>query len=96
MPLNASIGLTNLSIHQSSYRETFTERALRVVRPQVNESMLDPEVYLQQASYADATLVDNTLLLNAWTGLAFDAEQKSSGSGALANQWTLKVSQINE
>ena len=47
VPLNASIGLTNLSIHQTSYQETFTERMLKVVRPQVNESMLDPEVYLQ-------------------------------------------------
>ena len=74
-----------MSIHQTSFLETYTERYLNVIRPQVNESMLDPDVYLQQASYADATVVDNTVLLKAWTGVTFDADDKSNNYSAIAD-----------
>ena len=38
---------TNYSVHSMSYMETFTERNLRVQRVRLNETRLDPAVYIQ-------------------------------------------------
>jgi len=61
------MSLTNYALHQSSFRETYTERALNVSRPQLNDTNLDPDVYLNEVSYLDVSrLKDNSILLKAW------------------------------
>ena len=43
--------MTNYALHQNSFQETYTERALNVSRPQLEDTALDPDVYLNEASY---------------------------------------------
>ena len=43
--------MTNYALHQSSFQETYTERVLNVSRPQVNDTGLDPDVYLNETNY---------------------------------------------
>ena len=47
-PVNLTQPMTNYALHQSSFRETFTERSLNVSRPQLIDTGLDPEFYLQE------------------------------------------------
>jgi len=59
--------LTNLGLHQASFTETFTERVLNVSRPHLNESALDPDIYLHEASYTQVSNIrDQSQLLRAW------------------------------
>ena len=59
--------LTNLSVHQASFMETYTERFLNVTRPQMHETCMDPDIYLHEGSYAEGTRFrDHSVLLRAW------------------------------
>ena len=70
-------GLTHLAMGLSSFIETYTERALNVNRPFLNETNLDPDYYLMPNSYVkgDATDKDNTILLKAWVGQENSTDQ---------------------
>ena len=50
-PTNMSFPMTNYAVHMSSFQETYTERFLSVTRPQVNDTGLDPSVYLNESNY---------------------------------------------
>ena len=64
--------MTNYALHQSSFQETYTERVLNVSRPQVNDTSLDPDVYLNETNYLTldqkaSSIKDNSfLLLQNW------------------------------
>ena len=59
--------MTNYSMHVSSFHDTFTERFLNVSRPQLNETNLDPEVYLnEEASWMEAASNNGSALRKAW------------------------------
>ena len=66
--------MTNYALHQSSFRETFTERSLNVSRPQLIDTGLDPEFYLQETGgFADVKDTNNfSAMMKVWT------ERKSS------------------
>ena len=69
-PANTNYPMTNYALHQSSFQETYTERVLNVSRPQLNETDLDPDVYLNEASYIieqrSHTNSNSYLLLQGW------------------------------
>ena len=71
-PTNMSYPMTNYALHQSSFQETYTERVLNVSRPQLVETGLDPEVYLNETNYliepkASSHAKDNSfVLLQNW------------------------------
>ena len=71
-PLNMSYPMTNYALHQSSFQETYTERVLNVSRPQLVDTGLDPEVYLNETNYlvepkASSQAKDNSfVLLQNW------------------------------
>ena len=44
--------MTNFGLHMNSFQETYTERALNVTRTQLNETGLDPEVYLNLPDFS--------------------------------------------
>jgi len=50
---------------------------LNVTRPQLNETNLDPDVYLQQTSYMEGSNRDNTALLKAWAEHPYDTDDVS-------------------
>lgn len=43
---NLNVPMTNFALHQSSFQDTYTERSLNVSRPQLNDTRLDPDIYL--------------------------------------------------
>ena len=47
---NLTQPMTNYALHQSSFRETYTERSLNVSRPQLIDTGLDPDFYLQETA----------------------------------------------
>ena len=74
--------MTNYALHQSSFQETYTERVLNVSRPQVNDTSLDPDVYLNETNYLTldkkaGSIKDNSfLLLQNWANAnAFDGSK---------------------
>ena len=70
--------MTNYALHTSSFQETYTERVLNVSRPQVYETGLDPDVYLNETNYqvdqkASSHANNNSyLLLQRWDNTKAD------------------------
>ena len=71
-PTNMSYPMTNYAVHMSSFQETYTERFLNVTRPQVNDTGLDPSVYLNESNYmvdqkaGSQAYTNSVLLLKRW------------------------------
>ena len=64
---NLNVPMTNFGLHQSSFHDTYTERSLNVSRPQLNDTRLDPEVYLMdQTSINQKSDNDHSFLIRAW------------------------------
>ena len=69
-PSTLNVPMTNYALHQSSFLETYTERALNISRPQLNDTGLDVDVYLNETSYLldhrSRANCDSVLLLQGW------------------------------
>ena len=78
---NNSVMTANFVKHNMSFNQSFTERAIGVVRPHMNESRLDPETYLQ-ANYAeqiDINKFEHSLILREWLAPMDDDQSTEKG-----------------
>ena len=50
-PTNPEQPMTNFAMHVNSFHQSYTEKALNVTRSRLNETGLDPEVYLNEGNF---------------------------------------------
>ena len=51
-PTSPDYPMTNYAIHAASFRQSYTERALNITRTHLNETGLDPDVYLNEGNFS--------------------------------------------
>ena len=66
-PANLTQPMTNYALHSSSFRETHIERSLNVSRPQLIDTGLDPDFYLQEtAGLHSPKDTNNSAMMKVW------------------------------
>ena len=65
-PLNINPPMTNYAMHSLSFNISYTEKSMNMTRPNLIETALDPDVYLNECNYSVSQEDNNSVLHIAW------------------------------